>query len=332
MKLLVLGGTGFVGRTVVEEALSRGWTVATLNRGTRPAVDARVRQLVGDRLAPSGLDAAAAEPWDVVVDTWSGAPRVVQEAARALALRSARYVYVSSCSVYGYPPPVGPDEDAPTVKAAADAGDGGYAANKRGAELAVAEAFGDRALLARAGLILGPHEDVGRLPWWLLRIERGGDVLAPGPPDLALQHVDARDLAGWMLDAASRGLSGPFNTVGRPGQATMRDLIEGCRRTTGSHATLRWTAPAAIEAAGIEAWSELPIWIPEGHEARGLHEVDVSRAHAAGLACRPLQETIDDTWAWLVAQGRRPPQRPDREAPGLDAERERAALASRAGR
>ncbi|HEY2005065.1 MAG TPA: NAD-dependent epimerase/dehydratase family protein, partial [Solirubrobacteraceae bacterium] len=182
VRLLVLGGTGFVGRTLVQEGLSRGWEVTTFNRGRRAAVDARVRALVGDRLEPQDLAVLDdGHEWELVADTWSGAPRAVRASASRLCPRAGRYIYISSCSVYAPPPSMGAPETALTVEASPDAEGGEYAELKRGAELAAADAFGDRALLLRPGLILGPHEDVGRLPWWLARMARGGEVLAPGP-------------------------------------------------------------------------------------------------------------------------------------------------------
>jgi nucleoside-diphosphate-sugar epimerase len=328
MRLLVLGGSSFVGRAVVEEGVRRGWAVTTFNRGRSPAVDANVERLVGDRLRPADLAPLGRRSWDHVVDTWSGPPRAARDSAAVLADRAGRYAYVSSCSVYASPPPRGGDESAATVDASPDAEAADYASAKRGSELAIEAAFGDRALFARAGLILGPHEDVGRLPWWLLRMDRGGEVLAPGPADLALQLIDARDLARWLLDAAADGLAGPFNAVSRPGHTTMGDLLGVCREVTGADATLTWLDPAHVQAAGIEAWTDLPIWLPSDHEYRGLHEAGVERAHAAGLWCRPVRETVEDTWAWLVAIGKRPPLRDDLAAPGLDPERERAALAA----
>jgi nucleoside-diphosphate-sugar epimerase len=249
------------------------------------------------------------------------------QSAAVLADRVGRYVYVSSGSVYAPPPPLNVDESAPTVDAAPDARHGEYAERKRGSEMAIEAAFGDRALLARAGTILGPHEDVGRLPWWLLRVDRGGEVLAPGPRDLALQYVDARDLARWLLDAAVAGLSGTFNVVSRSGHATMGTLLDACVRATASAAVLTWVDPGHVQDAGIEPWTELPIWLPPDHEYRGMHEANVERAHAAGLTCRPVEETVEDVWAWLLAVGKRPPLRADLPPPGLDASKEMAALA-----
>ncbi len=325
----MLGGTHFVGRAVVAAALERGDTVTTVTRGVRGAPPEPAEAIVADRTVGGALPAALGDrSWDAVVDTWSGAPRVAADSARLLAGRAGHYGYVSSRSVYRWPVPVGMDETAPVVDGDPDSDtDADYAAAKRGAEIAVRQAFGDRALLARAGLILGPYENIGRLPWWLRRLERGGRVLAPGPPDRPLQLIDARDLAVWMLGCAEQGRGGAFNAVSLPGHATMASLLTEARRVTGSHADLVWVSPEVISAAGIEAWTELPIWLPPTGEAAGLHAGDVSRALAAGLRCRPVEETVADTWRWLQAEGD-PEPLPGRPAPGLDPAREEQVLAT----
>ncbi len=327
--MLVLGGTGFVGGATVGVALRRGWSVTVFNRGLHGTVPDGARRLRGDRTAPDGLAALTGGEWDVAVDTWDGAPRVARESARALAGQVGRYVYVSSGSVYAEPVVPGSAEDAPVVDAAPDADDTDYPANKAGAERAVREVYGERALVARAGLILGPGEDIGRLPWWLHRIARDGDVLAPGPADLPLQYVDARDLAAFLLDPAVPG--GTYNVVGRTGHATMGELLDACVAATGADARLHWTDPEPILAAGVEPWNDLPIWVPTGHPYRWLQERDVTRAYAAGLACRPVAETVADTWAWLRAVGTVPPRagRPQRRPVGLDPAREAALLPAR---
>jgi 2'-hydroxyisoflavone reductase len=324
MKLLVLGGTGFVGGAVVAEALRRGWSVTVFNRGLRPSPDG-VERLRGDRHEPGGLAAIEHGTWDCVVDTWDSEPVAVLNSARALDGRVGHYTYVSSRSVYAGPVALGADETAPIVDARPDAVDGEYPELKAGAERAAQEVFGDRALLARAGLILGPGEE-GRLPWWLRRIERGGDVLAPGPIDLPLQYIDARDLANWMLDNAVAGTSGAYNVVSRTGHATMGEVLDACVAATGSSARLRWTDPEPILAADVTPWIELPIWIPVGHPFRWLHEADVGRAYATGLVPRPIAETVFDTWAALPAGGEAPPEG-SRPKVGLDPEREQAILA-----
>ncbi|MEU4233866.1 NAD-dependent epimerase/dehydratase family protein [Nonomuraea sp. NPDC026600] len=317
MRLLVLGGTEFVGRAFVDEALASGWDVTVFNRG-KHAPPPTVTALRGDRAEAGGLAALGTGEWDVVVDTWSWAPSAVRDAAALLAGRAGHYVYVSSRSVYTYPTAAGAGEDAPVVEASADDGDeAGYARFKAGGELAAVAAFGERALLARAGLVLGPYENIGRLPWWLSRIARGGPVLAPGPAGLPLQYVDARDLAQWCLEAAGDGLGGAYNVVSPSGFATMEELLETCVRVTGSGAELRWVEPEAILAAGVAPWTDLPIWL-QGDDHDSMHRGDVSKAVAAGLRFRPVAETVADTWDWLRSIGGRAPMRTDRPPVGLD--------------
>ncbi|MFF9805494.1 NAD-dependent epimerase/dehydratase family protein [Streptomyces coeruleorubidus] len=333
MRLLMLGGTEFAGRAVVAAALARGWEVTVFHRGRHEAPPG-VRSLLGDRTTPGGPAALAEDPgeWDVVVDTWSAAPRAVRDAARLLRGRARRYVYVSSCSVYTWAPPAGYGEDAPLVEgASADADETDYPRDKRGGELAVLDAFGeDRSVLVRAGLILGPYENIGRLPWWLGRTARGGPVLAPGPRELPLQYVDVRDLAEWILHAAERELSGPYNLMSPQGHTTMGELLETCVRVTGGAAELRWTEPEVILDAGIAPWTELPVWVPPGSDLHdALHGADVSRAVGAGLRCRSVEETVADTWRWLQDVGGAAPQRPDRPRPGLDPEAEAKVLGTR---
>ncbi|MFJ4470692.1 SDR family oxidoreductase [Streptomyces sp. NPDC089424] len=328
MRLLMLGGTEFAGRAVVEAAVGRGWDVTVFHRG-RHAAPPGVREVLGDRTAPRGLDGLAEGEWDAVVDTWSAAPRAVRDTARLLRGRAGRYVYVSSCSVYAWAPPAGYTEDAPLVQGAeAGADHTDYARDKRGGELAVVESFGARdSLLVRAGLLLGPYENVGRLPWWLNRIARGGPVLAPGPRELPVQFVDVRDLAEWILDGIEGELGGPYNLTGPRGHTTMGEFLEACVRATGSAAELRWTAPEVVLGAGIEPWSGLPVWVPPGSELHdALHSADVSRALAAGLNCRPAAHTVADTWRWLAELGGTAPQRPDRPPVGLTPEAEERAL------
>jgi 2'-hydroxyisoflavone reductase len=325
MRLLVLGGTNFVGRAVVADALARGAQVTVFNRGhTVPPPG--VTLMRGDRNRPGGLATLADGEWDIAVDTWSAAPVAVRDAAQLLKARVDRYAYISSRSVYADSGGEYLTEQSPVVDGSADAGAHGervaYASAKRGGELAAEAAFGDRTVLVRAGLILGPHEDVGRLPWWLRRLARGGPTAAPGPHDLVLQYVDARDLARWTLDAVEAGLSGPFNVVSESGHTTMGELLDRCVQVTGNVAQLHWVTPEAVLAAGVEPWTELPIWLPPGALHDLLHRGDVSKALAAGLRCRPVAETIADTWTWLSSLDGEPPQRSDRPAPGLSAEAE----------
>lgn len=326
MKLLVLGGTAFLGRAAVDEALARGYDVTTFNRGQTGTAPAAAATLVGDRTRPTDLEVLAGRTWDAVIDTWSGAPRAAGATARVLAGSAGHYCYVSSVSVYGWPIPPGSDESAPVVDARLDADVTDYPADKRGAELAVLEGYGE-ALLARAGLILGPHEDIGRLPWWLRRMAAGGAVLAPGPADLALQYIDARDLAIWMLDCAERGTTGPFNAVSPPGHTTMAGLLEACRTATDGDADFVWVDPDFVVGHDVAPWTELPVWVPPDSEYIGLHRADTSAAVASGLRCRPVTETVAGTWGWLRDLAEPPVRvREGMPAPGLDPAKERRVL------
>jgi len=325
MRLLVLGGTRFVGRALVADALARGWTVTTLNRAVTGAPAAGVEQLTADRTDPQALAAALdGREWDLAVDTWSAAPRVATSTAAALTGRVGRLAYVSTISVYRWGEHV--DESSPLVEGDPEAEATAYDVDKRGAELGVLASFPD-ALLVRPGLILGPYEDIGRLPWWLGRVARGGDVVAPGRPDRPLQYLDARDLAAFTLDALAAGRSGAFDVTSASGHATTRSLLEACVAATGSDARLVWVPEDVVLRSGAQPWTQLPIWVPEVGEFAGFLEGSPTKALGAGLRCRPVEETVADTWAWLRAEGA-PAHRPGRPVHGLPAELEEALLRS----
>jgi nucleoside-diphosphate-sugar epimerase len=324
MRILILGGGDFVGRAVLDEAASVGHDVTTLTRTGTGAPDDRL----GDRRS-RGLDVLADDTWDAVIDTWSEEPIVVRRSAIALRGRAASYLYVSSRSVYAPPVSRGATEDAPLVDGDANDGDAvDYARAKRGGELAAAE-FGDAVTLLRAGLILGPRENVGRLPWWLERMARGGDVVAPGPADSTFQHIDARDLARFALLLAAERTSGAFDVVAPAGTTTFAELLDACVEAVGSDARLHWVPAEAVLAAGARPWSDVPIWLPPGELHDSLHGSDVAKALSAGLSPRPIRQTVADTWSWMQ---RNPGvlRRLDRPRPGLSAEVESAILAASA--
>jgi 2'-hydroxyisoflavone reductase len=322
MRLLMLGGSGFVGRAVAVEAVRRGHQVTVFNRGHRDG-PAGVRTLTGDRDFRGGLSALATGEWDAVVDTWSGDAEAVQRAVALLRGRAGHYTYVSSRSVYDWMRPAGILSERSKLTTSSE---NGYAGDKLRGEIAAA-GFGAPVLLARAGLILGPGEDIGRLPWWLNRLHRGGPTMAPGPADLPLQYIDVRDLAAFLTDGFERGLAGPYNVVGPSGHTTMGELLRVAAQVTGGRAELVWLTPEQIAAAGIEPWTQLPIWMPPGNEHDYLHRGDVSKALGAGLRVRPVGQTVADTWAWLRSLPGPAPQRADRHPVGVDPSREQAALA-----
>ena len=328
MRLLVLGGTRFVGRAVVSDAVARGWDVTVLNRGATARPAEGVTALTADRTSYAELkDVLGDLSWDLVVDTWAGAPNVVRDAAGLLADRTDRYGFISTRSVYVWPPAPGADETAPLVEANPDAERVDYAADKRGGELAALREYGDnRVLMARAGLILGPYEDVGRLPWWLGRISRGGQVVAPGEPGRFLQYVDARDLAAWLLSNLEQGTAGPVDIVCPRDVVTIEDLLTACLAATGSDAELVWVPESVLDEEAVEGWTQLPCWVPSTGELAGMMESDTSKAIATGLRCRPVEDTVRDTWAWVQRDGM-PPPREGLPLNGLPLELEKKLLA-----
>jgi len=301
LNVLVLGGGSFVGGALARDALARGWRVSCLSRGRAPLPDG-VTALRADRMDAEATAATLAglSP-DLVVDTWDQAPRAVVSSARALADSRCRYGYISTRSVYASWPD-GADESAPVVAADPDAGATSYPADKRGGELAAERELGaDRVVHFRAGAVLGPGENYGRLPWWLGRLQRPGPVLAPGPADLPLQYVDVRDLARFAWDCLVAGASGPVDVTSPSGHTTMAGVLAAVAEAVGTEPELVWVDPDWLLDRGVTPWREVPLWAPAGHPFGGLHTGDTSRAVALGLRCRPVTETVSDTWASIRA-------------------------------
>jgi 2'-hydroxyisoflavone reductase len=304
MRILIIGGGRFLGRAFAAEALSAGHDVTVFNRG-RSSVDTAGAEVIhGDREVPADLErlAAARPGWDLVVDTCGYVPAVVARSARVLADRAAAYLFVSSVSAYqgwGTEPVTAAS---PKFACDPEATEGEYGPLKAGCERAVAQSFPGRTITLDAGLILGPHEDRGRLTWWLSRIAKGGPVLAPAEPDRAIAPIDARDLARFGLACAAKGSYGAFAVPG-PGTESMRDLLEACIAATGSTARLVWAPDAFLSAHGVQEWTALPLWAAAQGQYPAIWEVDPGPAIAAGLQCRPIAETVHDTWAWLRAAG-----------------------------
>jgi 2'-hydroxyisoflavone reductase len=304
MDLLVLGGTRFVGRALVVDAVARGWSVTALNRGSGGwALPDEVEHLAVDRTDTEALEAALeGRSFDAVVDTWAGAPRHVESAANLLVGKARRFGYVSSISVYQSGRPAGGDESWATVDADPGADGTDYSADKRGGELAALAAFPD-AVLARAGMILGPWENIGRLPWWLDRFSRGGRVVAPGRPERPWQFVDVRDLAAWLNVGVSEGVAGAFDITCPSGHTTTATLLEAVRSTTGEKAELVWVDQETVLASGAQPWVQLPGWVPEGGDFEGFMDGDTTAAINTGLQSRPVEDTVNDTWAWIQDEG-----------------------------
>ena len=338
MKLLILGGTIFLGRHVVDEALARGHEVTIFTRGLHGGgVPAGVERLRGDRY--SDLSALGGRRWDAAVDTCGFAPHVVRASAALLADSVEHYTFVSSASVYrdtrvqgldeGYPVATISDEQLreaeqikPPHENPALAYGEMYGPLKALCERAADEATGGRALNVRAGLIVGPGDYSNRFTYWPRRVREGGEVLAPGRPRRQVQFVDARDLAGWIVRMAERRRAGTFNATGPDYVLTMGRLLDECREATNSDARFVWVPDDFLLGAGVGPWMELPLWLPEDDEDnRYFLAVSNERAVAEGLTFRPLRETILDTLAWDATL---PPDHKRRA--GLDPAREREVL------
>jgi 2'-hydroxyisoflavone reductase len=314
MKLLVLGGTKFLGRHAVEAALAGGHDVTIFTRGhTNPELFPEVEHLQGDR--DGDLDVLNGDAWDGVVDTSGYVPRVVRQSAELLRDRVKRYVFVSSISVYAdfsgtitEAARVAELEDPATEEVEEH-----YGALKAACERVVEEVYGDRSARVRAGLIVGPYDPTDRFTYWPRRIALGGEVLGPGDPEAPVQFVDARDLAGWLVRLALIGPGGTFNATGPAQRLTFAELLERARGAIGSDADVVWVEEQRVLDAGVQPWMELPLWLP-GNDYAGMARADISNALAAGLTFRPVEETIVDTLAWdRTIGGDRPTLAHDKE-------------------
>ncbi|WP_295642749.1 NAD-dependent epimerase/dehydratase family protein [uncultured Methylibium sp.] len=295
MKLLVLGGTAFLGRHVVEAALAAGHAPTLFNRGRRaPGLFPALRTLVGDRNG----DAAAlrGQRFDAVIDLSGYTPRHVATVLDALGTDAiGHYVFVSSISVCrAFPPGCAYDEAAPVAD-----GHEGYGPLKARSEEALAAALPGRLSCVRPGLIVGPHDPTGRFTYWPRRVARGGAVLAPGRPGRPVQWIDARDLAAWCVQLAERRQGGVFHAVGPREVLTMLELLETCRDVANSDARWVWRSDAELRADGVAPWTGLPLWLPEDDaDFGGMLLARCERALQAGLRLRPLADTVRATLDW----------------------------------
>jgi 2'-hydroxyisoflavone reductase len=312
MRLLVIGGTSFVGHAIVADAVARGHQVTTFNRGLTGQDADGVEALRGDRSADGGLSALDGRTFDAVVDPGGLVPAHVLRTARALADATPFYAFVSTTAVYQAWHTPGTDESAATWPGEADE-DGDPAdlsrlgARKRGCELAVAQTYGPAArLIARAGMIVGPHDNIGQLSWWLTRIAKGGRVLAPGDPGRALQLIDVLDLATFVLDQVEARAGGTYNAVPDEPNTTMGQLVDDCVKATGAAADPVWIDQGFLFSQGVQPWAELPLWIPDGPDTAGFWAVSGAAAKAAGLRTRPVAESVQGAWDWLRSAGEAP--------------------------
>jgi 2'-hydroxyisoflavone reductase len=330
MKILIIGGTIFLGRHLVDAAQGRGHTVTLFNRGQHnPDLFPEVEKLRGDR--DGGLDALRNRQWDAVIDTCGAFPRVVRASAELLADAVGHYTFISTMSVYADLSTPGSNEDSPvgTIPEGTEEVVTGetYGPFKALCEQAVEAAMPGRTLNIRPGLIIGPYDHSNRFTYWPHRVAQGGDVLAPGRPEQPLQFiVDVRDLAEWTIRMAEAGTTGVFNAKGPDYPLSMGELLDTCKTVSGSDARLVWVDEAFLQEQGVGAWMELPLWLPASMNAINTARSD--KAYAAGLTFRPIAETVRDTLAWDATlppdAERRAGLTPAREAAVLDAWKQRA--------
>lgn len=306
-RLLILGGTVFLGH-LVDAALAHGHAVTLFNRGQHsPELFPDVEKLRGDR--DGNLTALRGRSWDAVIDTCGYIPRIVRASAELLAGAVEHYTFISSISVYEGPESdedgqVGRLEDERVEEITGET----YGPLKALCERAAEQAMPGRILNVRAGLIVGPHDPTDRFTYWVRRVAAGGDVLAPGRAERRVQFIDVRDLAGWIIRAAEKRVTGVYNATGPGKSLTMGELLADVRSITGSDARFVWVDETFLMESGVGPWIQMPLWIPESRPSAALiSSVDSGRAIAAGLTYRPLAETIRETFAWDAS---RPPEEP----------------------
>jgi len=336
LKILILGGTGFTGPYQVKYAVARGHQVTVFNRGkTHPGIlPAGVEQLVGDRNT-GDLAALKGRKWDVVIDNPTMLPKWVRDAGEILKGNTDRYIFISTISVYADGLKPGSDETAPLAKyEGADpmketrdtviaSKFALYGPLKALSEKEAEKWFPGKACIIRPGLIVGPGDETDRFTYWPVRIDRGGEVLAPGNPSDPVQFIDARDLAEWTIRMAEQGATGTYNATGPANRLTIKGMLDGMKTALGSNATFTWAPVDFLEKEKVAPWSDMPVWVPPSEEG-GMSDVSIKRALDHGLTFRPLGETTRDTLAWFKSQ---PKERQEKMRAGLTKEREAEVLA-----
>lgn len=334
MKILIIGGTQFIGKHMVDEALKRGHQITLFNRGkTNPHLYPQVEKLHGNR--DGELDALKGRSWDVVIDNCGYVPRVVKQSAQLLADAVERYVFISSISAYADLNTPGIDENSPlatlqdeTVEEVTGETYGGL---KVLCEKVVEESLPGRTLVIRPGLIVGPEDPTHRFTYWVARLADesrcGGEALCPDSPQVGTQVIDGRDLGAWTIDMAERQATGVYNATGPDYPLTLGKLFDTCKAAAGTQVRLTWASEEFLLENGVTPWQDLPLWVPR--EVAGFDKVNVSKAINAGLTVRPIEDTVRATLAWeqarRAAAGEDDPQS---KRAGISAEREAELLAA----
>jgi 2'-hydroxyisoflavone reductase len=337
LRILILGGTGFTGPFQVSYALSRGHKVTVFNRGkTHPGdLPKEAEQLLGDRNGQ--LDALKGRQWDVVIDIPTTLPVWVRDAAQVLQGNVGRYVFISTISVYSDNSKPGMDETGPLAKYE------GADAMKETRETLVASKFAlygplkvrseqeaekwfpGKSLIIRPGLIVGPGDESDRFTYWPVRLDRGGEVMAPGASSDPVQFIDARDLAEWTIRMVEQGATGTFNATGPKSKLTMSEMLEGIKKTTTSASSFTWVDADFLASQKVSPWSDMPVWVPPRGDSAGFAVISIKRALDKGLTFRTVPDTARATLDWFKKQT---PERQAKLRAGITAERETEVLAA----
>jgi 2'-hydroxyisoflavone reductase len=327
-KVLILGGTGFIGPHIVRALVERGHTVTLFNRGkTHAELFPELEKLHGDR--DGHLEALANRPWDAVIDPSGFVPRLVKMSAELLAPNVGHYVFISTISVYKDMDRPGMDETAPVDTIADPTNEdvkANYGALKALCERAAERAMPGRVANLRPGLIIGPGDPTGRFTHWPSRLARGGEVLAPGDGGTPVQYIDARDLAAWIARVVEDKVVGTYNALGPEKPITMKEVVDACNAAGGNKATVTWVAADFLDKQEVHGWSDMPLWIDNKGEMAGFGTLANARAVAKGLTFRPILDTAKDTLAWL--QTVPDAERPKLASTGIARDREEKVLAA----
>ncbi len=330
LRILILGGTAFLGPAEVEYALARGHQVTLFNRGqTNPHLFPEVEKLVGDRALPD-YSALEGREWDAVIDNSANVASWLVDATAALKESAGRYLFVSSISAFKDTSIPGMTEDGPVFteeeynEAMAPEGRAPFGHNKAQADRETIRAFGDRGIVVRPGLIVGPMDGSDRFTYWPVRIDRGGEILAPGDGNDPAQIIDVRDLGRFLIHLLETEANGTFNATGPAAPMTMAEMLNGIRSVTTTPASFTWVDTDFLGEQRVRGWSEMPVWVAPSPETLGFSTYDCSKAIAAGLTFRPLAETARDTLDWWKSK----PAEEQNLRSGIDPEKEAAVLAA----
>lgn len=307
MQLLIIGGTRFLGRALVESALQRGHVVTLFNRGqSGPDLFPQVEQIHADR--KTGLGLLQGRSWDAVIDTCGYEPQVVRLSAQALAAAAGHYTFVSSISVYADLGKKIVAEDSPVaqlppgVDPSAPFDPSYYGPLKALCEQEVESNLPGRTLVVRPGLIVGPWDPTDRFTYWPWRVAQGGQVLAPSRPDYPTEFIDVRDLADWMIRLSEQGITGVYNATGPRQPLPFGDLLHACRQVSRSDAVFNWVSVSFLLERQVQPWSDLPLWIAESGPDGGIVQASIHKALGAGLDFRPAAETVRDTLTYALSR------------------------------